>query len=424
MDIWYVTLYEPLPIGGVGIRPMRSGLLADALVNAGHSVELWLPGYEHVHHTHFRKESVAEKIRDRYYIQYIKGCGYGSDTSFRRFIHNRQVAREFVRLAQKRSKMPDLVITQVPSLELAEAVVKLAKQKAIPVVVDICDLWPDVYRRLFSCYFRFLYKIIFHSEIRRARRIFQSATAISAVSESFLAWGLEQAKRAGTSYDKVFHIGYPGATFTEPAPEQIKLLEDKYGFSKEKMIVFFAGTFCSSYDLETVFSSAEILSQKKVLDVEIIIAGGGGEENAIRKRIEGLDNVKFVGWLDSSELQMFLSISTVGLAPYSADALMSLPNKPFEYMAASLPILSSLKGELEQLINDEGCGKCIAASDPVALADAIIYLRNNPKVTSAMGMRGRKAFERGYESGKIYSGFADHLKEIGHGFRREKIKGN
>lgn len=424
MDIWYVTLYEPLPIGGVGIRLMRSGLLANALVNAGHSVELWLPGFEHVHHEHFRKESVAEKINENYTVQYIKGCGYNSDTSFRRLIHNRQVAREFLRLARSRSELPDLIITQVPSLELAEAVVDFAKQKAIPVVVDICDLWPDVYIRLFPRYFHFLYKIIFSSEISRARRIFKNATAITAVSKSYLEWGLKQAKRTATSYDKVFHIGYPATNFVKPANDKIRLLENKYNFSNEKMIIFFAGTFCSSYDLETVFNSARILLEKKILDVEIIIAGGGGEEDAIRKKIEGLDNVKFVGWLDSSELQIFLSLSTVGLAPYSTEALMSLPNKPFEYMAASLPILSSLKGELEQLINDEVCGKCFTANDAVALAEAIIYFRNNPEITATMGMNGRKAFERNYESGKIYSAFENHIKEINDGVRRKKIKGN
>src|ERR1035441_5445576 len=116
MDIWYVTLYEPLPIGGVGIRLMRSGLIANALVKAGHRVELWLPGFEHVHHRHFRKESVTEKLNANYTVQYIKGCGYKNDTSIRRLIHNRQVAREFARLANNRSELPDLIITQVPSL--------------------------------------------------------------------------------------------------------------------------------------------------------------------------------------------------------------------------------------------------------------------------------------------------------------------
>lgn len=419
-----MTLYEPLPIGGDGIRPMRSGLLTDALVNAGHSVELWLPGYEHVHHRHFRKESVIEKIKDGYNVQYLKGCGYSSDTSIKRFIHNRQVAREFIRLATNRSGIPDVIITQVPSLELAEAVVDFAKQKAIPVVVDIRDLWPDVYRRLFPRYLHFLYQIIFINEIHRALRIFQNATAISAVSKSFLEWGLQQANRAATAHDKIIHIGYPNKVFSVPSDDEIELLENKYNFPRDKMVIFFAGTLCGSYDLETVFNSAKILLERKIFDVEIIVAGGGGKEDAIRKKIDELDNVLFVGWLDSSELDLFLALSTVGLAPYSVDALMSLPNKPFEYMAASLPILSCLKGELEQLITEEDCGKCYVAGDAESLVDAIIFLRDNPEITAAMGMNGRKAFERNYESRKLYSGFANHLVEIVDEFRRKKTEGN
>ena len=40
MRIWYVSLYEPLPIGGSGIRKMRTGLLTDARAAKGHEAEL------------------------------------------------------------------------------------------------------------------------------------------------------------------------------------------------------------------------------------------------------------------------------------------------------------------------------------------------------------------------------------------------
>jgi len=40
MRIWYVSLYESLPIGGSGICKMRTGLLRDALAAKGHEAEL------------------------------------------------------------------------------------------------------------------------------------------------------------------------------------------------------------------------------------------------------------------------------------------------------------------------------------------------------------------------------------------------
>lgn len=422
MYIWYVTLYEPLPIGGDQIRPMRSGLLAEAIVNAGHCLELWLPGFEHVHHKPFRNESVRECLRDRYYIQYIKGCGYSHDTSIQRFVHHHQIAAEFLRLAKNRSDNPDLIITQIPSLELAEAVINYAKQDSIPVIVDIRDLWPDVYKRLFPSCLSFLYRFVFSNEIKRAKYILHNATAITAVSKSFLDWGIQQAKRALSNKDKVFHIGYPAAPFDLCSAEEIHLLEKKYGFVRKKLTVFFAGTFCSSYDLDTVFESANILINKRVTDVHIIIAGGGDREEFMRKKSESLINVTFVGWLDAIELKTLLSLSSVGLAPYADGALMSLPNKPFEYMAASLPVLSCLKGELEDLIVKENCGKHYPAGDAKALAEAIMFFLDNPELTKLMGSRGRTAFERSFDSKKIYNDFASYLEEIENEFGSPKTK--
>ncbi|HBG05615.1 MAG: hypothetical protein A2075_12805 [Geobacteraceae bacterium GWC2_58_44] len=422
MYIWYVTLYEPLPIGGEQVRPMRSGLLAEAIVDAGHRFELWLPGFEHVHHEHFQQESVVEILSDRYHIQYLSGCGYSHDTSIKRLVHNHQIAREFKRLAYNRSDCPDLIITQIPSLELAEAVSTFARKASIPVIVDIRDLWPDVYKRLFPNWALFLYELIFFNEIKRAKKILRDATAITAVSRSFLDWGIARSSRAQTKHDKVFHIGYPATSINSNLGDEISVLEDKYGFARKKVTIFFAGTFCSSYDLDTVFESAKMLLESEVFDIHIIIAGGGDKEDIIRKKSEGLANVTFVGWLDAVELNAFLSFSSVGLAPYADGALMSLPNKPFEYMAASLPVLNCLKGELEDLIAEEDCGKYYQAGNANALTEAMIFFLENPELTKIMGINGRAAIERCYDSKMIYSKFAIYLEEIVNDFRRPKTE--
>ena len=99
MYIWYVSLYEPLPFGGEGIRKMRSGLLTDALVADGHDVELWIPGFEHVHLKQYKVYSEIERVADRFSIQYIRGPGYRKDTSYKRLFHNRAIAKEFKELA-------------------------------------------------------------------------------------------------------------------------------------------------------------------------------------------------------------------------------------------------------------------------------------------------------------------------------------
>ena len=75
----------------------------------------------------------------------LTGCGYQSDRSLRRLFHNRQTATEFARLTSLRKDSPDIIFAPVPILELAQASVYYGVQKNIPVIVDIRDLWPDVY---------------------------------------------------------------------------------------------------------------------------------------------------------------------------------------------------------------------------------------------------------------------------------------
>ena len=424
MIIWNVTLYEPLPVNGDGVRLMRSGLLSNALSNSGHDIELWLPGFEHVHHYHFRSKSQREKLSENYYIQYISGCGYKKDTSPKRFIHNQQIAKEFYRLARERETLPDLILTQIPALELAESVAKFANQFSIPLIVDIRDLWPDVYQRFFPSSINFLYKLIFFKEIQRASRVLKRATCITAVSKEFLDWGIAYADRDQSEWDKVFHIGYPGQTFKELSACEITHISRKYGIDPQKLIFFFAGTFCDSYDLETVFKSAEIIRKNGYTNAHIIIAGEGKEQNRVQKICNHLENMTYVGWLDANELKQFLSLAHVGLAPYSANALMSLPNKPFEYMAASLPTLNSLKGELEKIINKKKIGLNYRAGDADSLSDAIMRICDDRELLKELGNNGRQLFNHKFNSEKIYSDFVKHIEVVNHEFGRTKNKRN
>ncbi len=65
MKIWIVTIYEPLPFGDIGTRPQRCGMLAKALLDRGHSVELWTSAFDHVSHKHIHEQSLLEKVGDR-----------------------------------------------------------------------------------------------------------------------------------------------------------------------------------------------------------------------------------------------------------------------------------------------------------------------------------------------------------------------
>ena len=406
MYIWYVSLYEPLPIDGEKVRKMRTGWICDALLKEN-VVELWIPGFDHLSHYHYKKESVNEQLESGLIIQYLKGIGYNKDTSLKRLFHNKYIAKEFKKIAKKRALIPDLIITQIPCLELAEEVIKFAEKKQIPSIVDIRDLWPDIYKRILPRRFKWTYKFLFFRELYRLKFILQKSSDICAISKSYLNWA-EQYSNRSIEEKNIFYIGYKKQPTVNDKEIWESFLKEKSVPLKEKYITF-SGTFCESIDLSPISKAALILKEKGYIDFHFLIAGGGNLPLNILEEIKNSSDISFLGWLNKKELNFCLNNSYAGLAPYSKEALMSLPNKFFEYLAYGLPIVSSLKSEMEVIINQRKLGFNYYSQSPESLASAIIKLDNNFKSKSSRNLI-LKEFENNFNGDKIYFKFAEFVK--------------
>ena len=412
MKIWIVTIYEPLPFCDVRTRPQRCGMLAKALLDRGHSVELWTSAFDHVSHKHLYKRSLFEKVGERISIQFIKGCGYPNDLSLKRFLHNRQTGREFIQLANCRKESPDIIFAPVPILELAQAAVEYANKRNIPIIVDIRDLWPDVYLSMLPKFLHSIGKKLLYSEYRRAKNVFKNATGITAVSKAYLQRGLSYAQRGPRNTDKFYPLG--SGDFIKPNLMQSDEVTDsilhKYGIDPNQFIVTYVGTFCKSLDVENILRAARLLIDKK--EIRIFIVGTGDRSKEFYEMATRLPNVTMTGWLNNTEIRPILNQTKVGLVAYSKDAIMSLPNKPFEYMAAGLPLLSSLSGELEQLIQEYGIGRSYEAGNPASLAEGIRWFYDHPEESRQMGARSLALFSTRFRSDIVYKEFSEHLEWI------------
>jgi glycosyltransferase involved in cell wall biosynthesis len=407
MYIWIISVYEPLPVGDPNVRAMRNGMLADALSREGHDVQLWIPGFDHVHHEHHYSGSILLSRPETYSLQILGSLGYKTDQSITRLFHNILLAREFTKIAAGRKRIPDIVLTQIPSLELADAVVQYSQSVNIPVMVDIRDLWPDVYERLFPSTLRFLYPLIFSREVAKAKRILKQATSITAVSETYLRWGLAHADRQRHNSDMVFHIGSPRLETPEKIGESDLEL---FNLPAGKLVVLFVGTFCDSYEIDIIFKAADYLSCLGTHEIHFVIAGRGDGEESIERHSNESDYVSYLGWLDRPALQKALGIATVGICPYSKGALMSLPNKPFEYLSAGLPIISSLEGELATLISTENVGQNYVAGDFKSLANCLMNLTEQEILKQ--GTNAKMLYEKSFVPKTIYGKFVKHIEGL------------
>ena len=56
------------------------------------------------------------------------------------------IAHKFKKLARSPNiEKPDIMVVSMPSVLLCNEAVKFAKENNIPVVVDLRDMWPDIF---------------------------------------------------------------------------------------------------------------------------------------------------------------------------------------------------------------------------------------------------------------------------------------
>jgi glycosyltransferase involved in cell wall biosynthesis len=412
MNIWIVTSYEPLPLDGPNVRHMRCGMLAEAILERGHEVTFWASDFDHISHSRFHIPEVNNCQWPKTDIQLLHGCGYSHDVSPKRFFHNRGLARHFSEMANRANKIPDIIYTQVPAMELAEAVVNYGKKIKRPVIVDIRDLWPDVYEQALPKWLRGAAPYLLYTEYRRIKRILYNSTGVTAVSKTYLQWALNHAKRDIRETDGVFHLGFdlrPNINEEYLNSRQMKY-RTKLGIDDNSMIITYVGTFAKERNIDSILNVAQKLAERAVSNIFFVIAGKGRDEEKVCHAVDRLPNVIYPGWLQFEELIELLSASDAGILPYSGVALMSLPNKPFEYMAMGLPLLNALSGELWEIVNEEAIGVNYSPDDNDALYEAVTWLSQNPGLRKQMGERAKALYDSEFRSDKVYPNFAEHLE--------------
>jgi len=419
MNIWIVEISDFLPKIDGDNRLYRAGMLAKALVEAGHEVLWWSSTFNHQLRKQRFDVSTTIDIEKNYQLRLLYGPGYRRSISFGRWRHNRAVAREFARGISVKSidELPDLIYACLPTLEVSEQAVLFGVRHGIPVVIDIRDRWPDIYLSPLPRVLHPIVRIILKTEFARAHRILSKATAITGVSAKNLEWGLELAGRKAGPKDKLFPLGFSvdgndKSGMTKRNPKEIM---SKYDIESDSFVVTFVGTFSAAFNLKTVINVAQSLSEVNDSRIKFVIVGDGVQTSSLRKLLIGIKNIVLTGWLDKSSIDEILKVSSIGLAPYSSGGLITLPNKPFEYMAAGLPILSSLEGELKTIIEQGDVGLQYNAGDPTDLKDKIIWFLSHPEETKAMGQRAKALFEEKYNADVVYPGLVDHLTKIASG---------
>jgi glycosyltransferase involved in cell wall biosynthesis len=173
-------------------------------------------------------------------------------------------------------------------------------------------------------------------------------------------------------------------------PEDHAIDQSHQPKKNEIFTIAFTGHIRRHRGLETL---AAVMRDLK--DIRLVITGRT-EDNELLNDIRNIQNVRYLGILDDSTLLKVEGSSNVMVAFYDPVYFcdnMPLPNKIFEAMMCSTPIVTNIAHEI---VNGCECGIVVEYDNIQQIKEAIIKLRDNPQLCKEFGDNGRIAFIEKY----------------------------
>lgn len=271
-----------------------------------------------------------------------------------------------------------------------------------PFVFEVRDLWPELPKAMGVIKNR----IVLLGLRILERLAYRCADGVVALSPG-IAESIEPQLRTGVSVSLI-----PNAADTE-------LFESgcRDTVPKGELVAVFTGAHGLANGLEALLDAAKVLLDRNRADIRLHLIGDGKLKPSLVKRAadEGLSNCIFEDPIPKHALAARLQEVDVGLmllANVPAFYRGTSPNKFFDYLAAGLPVVNNYPGWLAELIHSNKCGLAVEPDDPQALANALIWLADNPAARLGMGERSRELAEGIFSRDRLGTEFVEFLEFV------------
>lgn len=416
MRVWIVSVGEPLPTDGENTRLRRMGNLASCITQEGHKVEWFSVSFDH-----YKKEQRCEKdvdisVNNDFIMHLLYTNGYKNNVSISRVIHHKIAGKKIYKKMNSLER-PDIIIASMEPLEVSEAATKYGNNNSVPVVIDVRDLWPEIYYEVLPKKVHFMLWPYVQLCRMTLRKTMSRAYSIIGLSDGFLKYGLSFAKREQKLLDKIFPISYPNYNY-----KNYKLkFEDYWKFYdliEEDFIVVFFGNFGKQFDFESIIEASKLLKENK--NIKIVLCGTGPQLEDVKSM--GAQNLIFPGWIEKDQILSLAANASLGIAPYinSMNYTQNTPNKFGEYLSAGLPILVSVSGSMEKLLVENQCGYKYCTG--INLAEIINSYFNDKKKLEKHSKNARRLYEQHFNGDIAYKNMLNYLLEVEETYKKDEEK--
>ncbi len=180
----------------------------------------------------------------------------------------------------------------------------------------------------------------------------------------------------------------------------------------------FLGSFRAWHGVVDMVRAA-VLLREQGYDYRFVLVGDGPERSAAERLAHpwsASGAIRFLGAIPYEQVPAVLAQATVGVAPFTTRPHPALraagffwsPLKVYEYMAASLPVVTTDLPPLNTIIRDGQEGVLFREDDSADLARAIVRVLAHPRTAQEMGRRARARVVAHY-SWQRHCAELDHL---------------
>lgn len=303
-------------------------------------------------------------------------------------------------------KKHDILIVTSPPLFVGITGILTKWLKRTPMVFEIRDLWPEsaIDTGVLTN------KLIIQAAYFVEKMSYRFANVINVLTPAF-RHALITKKNINS--DKISFVPN-GADLDifQPGPSE-NWVRDKYNLHG-KFIVTYMGAHGVANHLISLLDVAEKLKNHK--DIVILLIGDGMKKADLMKEAaeRNLSNVLFIESQPKTKISDFCNASDLCTAVLKkVDTFKTVyPNKVFDYMACSKPILLGIDGVARELIEESKSGYYVDPENPEAFAERILLLKNNPKLREELGQNGLNYVTKNFSREVLAKRYINVLEKV------------
>ncbi|MBQ0090425.1 MAG: glycosyltransferase family 4 protein [Prevotellaceae bacterium] len=396
MNILYIHQYFHTPAEPGGTR---SYWISKELVKRGHNVTMITST-----NTTSHPEPCTEMI-DGIKVIYVKNEYSNYMSPLKKvysFVHFLQLA---INEGCKQNDIDMVYATSTP-LTIGYVAMRLKAKKKFPYVFEVRDLWPEFPIQVGAIKNKLVIKFLRWIE----RRIYEESEHVVALSP-----GMQDGViAAGTPKEKTSMIPNMSKPDEFHPHEPNMEVAKQFGVDTNKFNLIHFGTMGVANALDYIINAAKVVADKGVDDINFIFMGHGAMQPKLEKMVEeyGLKNVKFLG-----NHKMATVIEMVNLCDASITTFKNLPilktnspNKLFDSLSASKPIIVNSDGWTKDMVEKGDCGFFVNPDDPKELADKLIEIKDNKELLEKWGKNARILSETVYDKKILSAQAADAIE--------------